>query len=108
QVAAEREAALLRLKSRLYRAVSGREQALAAVEMLRNDVVPILSEALAEVERAYRRGRYSYLEWVAAREELIGARRAKIEAAAAALRYGAEIEQMTAAPLLPAGAEPKK
>lgn len=108
QVAAEREAALLRLKSRLYRAVTGREQALATVEALRGEVVPTLRDALAEVERAYRRGRYSYLEWVSAREELISARRAQIEAAAAVLRYGAEIEQMTAAPLLPVGAEPAK
>ncbi|MGL6159119.1 TolC family protein [Microbulbifer sp.] len=108
QVAVEREAALLRLKSRLFRAVSGRERALAAVETLRSEVVPTLREALVEVGRAYRRGRYSYLEWASAREELIGARRAKIEAAGAALRYGAEIEQMTAAPLLPAAAEPGK
>ncbi|WP_250462165.1 TolC family protein [Microbulbifer litoralis] len=108
QVAREREAALLRLESRLFRAVSGREQALSAVEILGGEVVPTLREALAEVERAYRRGRYSYLEWVSAREELIGARRARIEAAGAALRYGAEIEQMTAAPLLPASAEPQK
>lgn len=106
QVAAEREAALLRLKSRLYQAVRGREQALAAVEILRGEVVPTLREALEEVERAYRRGRYSYLEWVSAQEELISARRARIEAAAAALRYGAEIEQMTAAPLQ--SREPKK
>ncbi|MFC6979681.1 TolC family protein [Microbulbifer taiwanensis] len=67
QVAAEREAALLRLKNRLFRAVSGREQALAAVQLLQGSVVPTLREALAEVERAYRRGRYSYLEWASAR-----------------------------------------
>ncbi|MBB3061315.1 TolC family protein [Microbulbifer rhizosphaerae] len=108
RVAVEREAALLRLKSGLFRAVNGREQALASVQVLRDSVVPTLREALVEVERAYRRGRYSYLEWASAREELIGARRAQIEAAAAALRFGAEIEQMTAAPLVPAGAEPSK
>lgn len=108
RVAVEREAALLRLKSRLFRAVSGLEQTLASVQVLRDSVVPTLREALVEVERAYRRGRYSYLEWASARDELIGARRAQIEAAAAALRFGAEIEQMTAAPLLPAGAEASK
>ncbi|WP_323844346.1 TolC family protein [Microbulbifer magnicolonia] len=108
RVAVEREAALLRLKSRLFRAVSGREQALVAVEILRSEVVPTLREALVEVERAYNRGRYSYLEWASAQEGLIGARRALIETASAALRFGAEIEQLTAAPLLPAGAEPSK
>lgn len=108
RVAVEREAALLRLKSRLFRAASGREQALAAVQVLRDDVVPTLREALEEVQRAYRRGRYSYLEWASAREELIGARRAQIEAASAALRFGAEIEQMTAAPAQPVDADASK
>ncbi|WP_323844176.1 TolC family protein [Microbulbifer magnicolonia] len=101
QVALRREAALLRLHSQLYRAVSGREQALAAAEALHRSIIPTLREALKQVERAYRRGRYSYVEWVTAREELLNAQRAHIEAARAALLYGAEIEQLTAAPLLP-------
>lgn len=108
QVALRREAALLRLHSQLYRAVSGREQALANVRALHRSIIPTLREALEQVERAYRRGRYSYVEWVSAREELIRAQRAHIEAARAALRYGAEIEQLTAAPLLPAGPENSK
>ncbi|WP_346840074.1 TolC family protein [Microbulbifer sp. SAOS-129_SWC] len=102
QVALQREAALLQLYGRLYRAVSGREQALATVEALTQTIIPTLRDALTQVERAYRRGRYSYLEWSTAREDLISARRARIEAARAVLRFGAEIEQMTAAPLLPA------
>lgn len=102
EVAYRREAALLKLHTQLYGAVTNRQQAVIAARTLGQDVVPTMNQALQQVERAYRRGRYSYLEWAAAREDLIAARRAQIEAAAAVLRYGAEIEQLTAEPLLPA------
>lgn len=103
RVMVEREAARIRIHSQLFRAYISREQALAAVNSFNQDVIPALREALREVEQAYRRGRYSYLELVSARRELIAAQRAKIDSAAAALRYGAEIEQLTASSLLPAG-----
>ncbi|WP_237067889.1 TolC family protein [Microbulbifer guangxiensis] len=103
RIAVERKAARLQIYSQLFRAYSGREQAVAAVHSFDRDIIPALRAALREVELAYRRGRYSYLELVSARRELIAAQRAKIESAAAALRYGAEIEQLTAAPVLPAG-----
>lgn len=102
RIAAEREVARLRIYSHLYRAYSGREQALAAVNSFDQHVIPALREALREAEKGYGRGRYPYLELVSARRELMVAQRARIESAAAALRYGAEIEQLTAAPLLPA------
>ncbi|KUJ83936.1 hypothetical protein AVO43_08965 [Microbulbifer sp. ZGT114] len=102
RIAADREVARLRIYSHLYRAYSGREQAVAAVNSFDQHVIPALRAALQEAEKGYRRGRYPYLELVSARRELMVAKRAKIESAAAALRYGAEIEQLTAAPLLPA------
>jgi len=102
EVAYRREAALLKLQTQLYGAVTNREQAAIAARTLGQDVVPTMKQALQQVELAYRRGGYSYLEWAATREDLITARRAQIEAAAAVLRYGAEIEQLTAEPLLPA------
>lgn len=108
QVAIQRDAALLQLNRQLFLAVSGREQAVARVRALEHSIIPNLKQALDEVEDAYRRGRYSYVEWVSARQELIAARRAHIDAARAALRYGAEIEQLTAGPLMPTGAENSK
>ena len=98
-VALRKQAALLHLNQQLFRAVSARKQAVATVDVLYQSTIPKLKQALTEVERAYRRGRYSYVEWVAAREELLRAQRVQIEAARAALRFGAEIEQMTAVPM---------
>ena len=108
QVAVEREAALLRMHNQLFRAYNGREQARIAVNTFQNTIIPALRDALAEAERGYRQGRYSYLELTAAHRELIQVRRALIESAAAGLRYGAEVEQLTAAPLGPSRWEGSK
>ena len=59
-----------------------------------------MKEALSETQKAYESGRYSYQEWVAARQELIAAQYLLIETANTALRYRSEIEQLTAEPLL--------
>lgn len=99
QVAVEREAALLQLRDQLQAAFEQRRQALALANGLRQDVLPLLEQALAETRTAYERGRYSYLEWVGARTELLNARRTLIEAATAAQRARADIEQLTAQPL---------
>ena len=69
------------------------------VEALRTAIIPALEQALVETQAAYQRGHYGYLDYVSARQELLSARRTQIEAAAAALTYGAEIEQLTAEPL---------
>lgn len=108
QVAVEREAALLRMHNQLFRAYSGREQARNAVSTFQKEIIPALRDALAQTEQGYRRGRYSYQELTFASRELIEAQRALIESAGAGLRYGAEIEQLTAAPLLPAEWEASK
>ncbi|HCN72275.1 MAG TPA: transporter, partial [Pusillimonas sp.] len=45
-------------------------------------------------------GRYSYLEWVSAQRDLLGAREAMVEAAAKALLNQVLIEELTAQPLM--------
>ena len=99
QVLAERDVMLLDLHTQLFRAFHNRKQAIVAVEALRTAIIPALEQALVETQAAYQRGRYGYLDYVSARQELLSARRTQIEAAAAALTYGAEIEQLTAEPL---------
>ncbi|WP_226668661.1 TolC family protein [Microbulbifer aggregans] len=98
-VAVEERAALLKIYTQLYDAFFRREQAIQSCRQLRSQVIPLLTTALEETERYYRNGRYGYLEWVAAREELLGARRLLIGWASEALLAGAEIEQLTAVPL---------
>ena len=87
------------MHTQLFRAFSNRQQAIISAQKLQNEIVPALEEALSETQQAYERGRYSYLEYVSARHELLIARQTLIESAAAALTYGADIEQLTAEPL---------
>jgi len=95
----QKEIALLNLHTQLFRAFHNRKQAIITTETLQGTIIPALEQALKDTQLAYKRGRYGYLEYVSARQELLNARRTLIEAAAAALMYGAEIEQLTAEPL---------
>jgi len=99
EVFIQKEVALLKMHTQLFRAFSNRKQAILSAQRLQSEIVPALEEALKETRKAYERGRYSYLEYVTARQELLSARFALIESAAAALTYGADIEQLTAEPL---------
>jgi cobalt-zinc-cadmium efflux system outer membrane protein len=98
-VLVQRDVMLLDLHTQLYRSFHNRKQAIVSVKALSTAIIPALEQALTETQAAYQRGRYGYLDYVSARQELLNARRTQIEAAAAALTYGAEIEQLTAEPL---------
>ena len=99
EVLTRKEAALLKLHTQLFRAYSSRQQAIFSFKKLQSNIIPSLKQALKETRKAYQRGRYSYLDYLTARQELITARRSLIDAGSAALRYGADIEQLTAEPL---------
>lgn len=108
QVILRREAALLQLYPQLFLAVTSREQALSTVSTLQDSIIPKLRQVLTEVGRAYRSGRSSYVDLIAAREELLDAEHSRIEAARSVLLLGAEIEQLTARPLGPIGVDSSK
>jgi cobalt-zinc-cadmium efflux system outer membrane protein len=91
-----RDVALLQMRSQLYRAYSNRKQAVHAVADLRRDIIPALVTALSETRDAYRRGLYSYLDYISAEQNLLNAQRTLIDTAAAALIYGSNIEQLSA------------
>lgn len=99
EVVVKRKATMLALHNQLYRAYSNRKQAIFTAKNLQESIIPTLTEALNETQIAYQRGRYSYLDYLSARQELLFARRAMIESSAAALRYGTQIEQLIAEPL---------
>ena len=90
---------MLNLHSRLFDAYQQRQQSIAAVEQIRSQMLPNLSEALTQTREAYESGRYSYVEWMAAQRELLAAQRALVDAATTALLNQALIEQLTAQPL---------
>jgi outer membrane protein, heavy metal efflux system len=99
EITVQKEIALLSMHTQLFRAFHNRRQAILAAKELQSTIIPALSDALKETQTAYQRGRYGYLEYVSARQELLNARRTLIESASSALTYGAEIEQLTAEPL---------
>ncbi|MEB3733755.1 TolC family protein [Halopseudomonas pachastrellae] len=69
------------------------------MQQIREGVVPDLTEALELTRDAYERGRYTYVEWISAQQELLSARQALVDAAATALLNQALLEQLTAQPL---------
>lgn len=99
EVQYRREDTLLRLHSRLFEAYRQRQQNIEAVEQIRSQMLPDLTEALNQTREAYERGRYSYVEWTAAQRELLSARQALVDTATTALLNQALIEQLTAQPL---------
>jgi len=99
EVLVQKEVTLLKLHTQLFHAYGNRQQAIVTARDLQSNIIPSLEQALKETKKAYQRGRYSYLDYMTARQELITARRTLIDAGSAALRYGADIEQLTAEPL---------
>lgn len=98
-VGAERRVMLLDTRARVFSLYQARAQAIETVNALQDTIIPRQEQALTEIRRGYDRGRYSYLERVIARRELIDAERALIDAAERAHRLRADIESLTAEPL---------
>lgn len=99
EVSLNRDIALLALRNELYRAYSSRKLAIAQVKQLQQQIIPTLTAAMADSELAYEQGNYSYLAYLSASEELLFAKRAMLDAATSALRFGVDIEQLIAEPL---------
>ncbi len=100
QVDAERNAALIQARTRLYGLYEELRQAIRETETLQRDVMPLLEEALKATKYAYERGRYGYLELVDAQRAFLDARRAAIDSAVDAQALLAEIERLTGEPLV--------
>lgn len=105
QTFVSKRTALLRLQTQLAKTYQYREQSIKTAQRLEQDVIPALLSALHDSEEAYQRGRYSYFEYVLARQELIAAKRKLIDEAVAILLFGVTIEQLTAQPLTQSSVE---
>jgi len=94
-VSIEREQALLDLQSRLMRAYSLYQQAVAAATRMRGDVVPDLERALVVTRDSYEQGLLRYQELILAEQELLDARATLIDQATRGHQSLALIEQLT-------------
>jgi cobalt-zinc-cadmium efflux system outer membrane protein len=101
QASAEQEQNTTRIKlhTQLISLHGAYEQALAEVNSLRNDVLPLLKQALRATADGFRQGRYSYLELNLAQRELLNEQLALIDSAARAHALSADIERITGEPL---------
>ncbi|KXI29513.1 transporter [Paraglaciecola hydrolytica] len=100
QLEQQKESATQSLYHQLNMALMVRNNALLNVQTLQNSIIPPLVQALELVEQAYINGRFSYLEWVSTRHELLNAKQALIQSAKQAHQRGADIESLTAQPLV--------
>ena len=97
QVDANRSATEVRMLTQLFELFQELQHARHASDTLDTEVLPRVQAALTQTEYAYERGRYSYLELVAAQRELLEVKRARIQAAVDAYGYATEIDRLTGA-----------
>lgn len=90
---------LLQLRARLYQAWQTHRYSVMAVRDLQRDILPLLQQALTQTEAAYLRGRYSYTDWLSARQALQDAKLQLLDAASTALSNQALLEQLSGLPL---------
>ncbi len=100
QVALDERAAFIRAQADLFAIYQELQHALTEARILKKEVVPQTAAILKQTEYAYQRGRYSYLDWIAAQSEMLSTQNRLIEASANAHRYFVAIERLTGESLL--------
>lgn len=95
QVDVSRGATEVRVLAQLFELFQELQHARHAAATLDDEVLPRVRSALKQTEYAYERGRYGYLELVAAQRELLEVKRARIQAAVDAYGYATEIDRLT-------------
>ncbi len=91
----EEHAARVRIETAFYVMYEQLQYSLHVIETVRDEIIPLLEEALSETLRAYHLGRYSYLELRSVQTELLDANNRLIEASVEAHRNIIEIERLT-------------
>lgn len=93
------EALRVQLDAELFAIYQELRHSYTEVATLRDAVLPRMEKAAEQSRYAYERGRYGYIEWVAAQRELVELRKALLAAAADVHRRRIEIERLTGASL---------
>ncbi|MEO6698723.1 MAG: TolC family protein, partial [Paraperlucidibaca sp.] len=105
RVVFDERAAFIRAQADLFAIYQELQHALTEARILKREVVPQIAAILQQTEYAYQRGRYSYLDWIAAQGEMLSTQSRLIEASANAHRYFVDIERLTGESLLPDAGE---
>ncbi len=91
----DERAARVRIETGLYVMYEQLQYSLHVINTVRDEIIPLLEEALSETLRAYHLGRYSYLELRSVQTELLDANNKLIEASVEAHRNIIELERLT-------------
>lgn len=92
----ERDETLLHIKAELNTLYSEYQTALNRVALLKQEVLPLLEQAMVKTTKAFEQGRYSYMEFNLAQIQLLETKKSLIDAAAEAHLLYADIERLTA------------
>lgn len=96
---ADRAAERVQIETRLFALYEEMQHSLHRAKTLRDDILPKVESALAETQRAYELGRYSYFELRVAQDDALRARTEVTVALIDAHRNLIEIEALTGAAL---------
>jgi cobalt-zinc-cadmium efflux system outer membrane protein len=95
----ERASAALRLEATALDALAEARRHSMLATRLDADVLPALTKAAANAERAYRNGALGYLEWATVQADVLATHLAILDARAAAQRALIELQRLTAEPI---------
>lgn len=95
----EQRVALLELYGHVNDFYSLREASIERYTVLEDEIIPALAHALELTREAYLDGRYGYLEYSAARADLIQSKKSLIDTATDVLKYGVQLERIMAEPI---------
>ena len=95
QTEADAIAARIRIETSLFVIYQELQHSLHRAKAFRNEIIPRIEQAMTDTRSAYERGRYSYLEWRTAQEDLLAARSALVDASVDAHLNVIEIERLT-------------
>lgn len=106
RIGVDRESVWLATQSSLFSQYQQLEHSRGLANVLRAELIPRLETALEQTAYAYERGRYSYLEWTTAQQDLLDARRRLVQAAKDFHILRIEIERVTGESLDATGVRP--
>jgi len=95
QTAVKEDELRVRYETSLYVLYEELLHSLHRIDAHRNEIIPLLENALEETRRAYELGRYSYFEWRSVQSDLLEARSALVEDSIDAHLKVIEIERLT-------------
>jgi cobalt-zinc-cadmium efflux system outer membrane protein len=107
QTRAQEQATRIRLQAELFALYQQVLSSRDLLSTLRSEALPQARAALDQTQVAYDRGRFSYLELGVAQQDVVSLRASVIETAAAYHRLIAEIERLTAEPIVSQSTTPE-